>query len=183
MTEDAKRPRRPEEVTVLVADDEPDVAEYLSSVLEDAGINVLTAHDGVEALEIIRRQPPDLISLDLVMPRKSGIRVLMELRKHREWSRIPVVIVTAHASDPEVRGDLETVLARSTMVGPSLYLEKPVTPHSYLQNICKVLNIELPAEPSDGDSEDALRERAIELLQSADTATLEAVLGTLKGEE
>ena len=62
--------RRPEDLTVLVVDDEPDVAFYLGSVLEDAGLNVVFAHDGDEALSAIRRQPPDLISLDLVMPRK-----------------------------------------------------------------------------------------------------------------
>ena len=77
---------RPEDFTVLVVDDEPDVAFYLGSVLEDAGINVVFAHDGDEALDAIRRQTPDLISLDLVMPRKSGIRVLAELRRNPEWA-------------------------------------------------------------------------------------------------
>ncbi|MCP4901855.1 MAG: response regulator, partial [bacterium] len=76
--------RKPEDVTVLVVDDEPDIAIYLASVLEDAGINVVTANDGEMALEAIQRQVPDLISLDLVMPRKSGIRLMMELRKNRE---------------------------------------------------------------------------------------------------
>ena len=51
--------RRAEDVTVLVVDDEPDVAFYLGSVLEDAGLNVVFAHDGDEALEAIRRRPPD----------------------------------------------------------------------------------------------------------------------------
>ncbi|MHC4590261.1 MAG: response regulator, partial [Planctomycetota bacterium] len=84
-----------ENKTVLVVDDEPDVREYLASILRDARFNVLTAADGEEALEIARRDRPDFISLDLVMPRKSGQKVLYELRKDKALSRIPVLIVTA----------------------------------------------------------------------------------------
>src|SRR5579872_43634 len=57
---------------VLVVDDEPDVRDYLQAALEDAGFLVVTAGNGLEALDAIRRQPPDLISLDLVMPHHSG---------------------------------------------------------------------------------------------------------------
>jgi len=176
-----KRERKPEEVTVLVVDDEVDIATYLASVLEDAGMNVVTAHDGEEALAEIERRPPDLISLDLVMPRKSGIRLLMELRKNREWKRIPVIIVTAHARDPKVRKDLDGVLAEATMTGPSLYLEKPVTPQKYLKAICDIVGVEATVEDMFGDSHTAMREEAKDLLDTIDAATLEAVLGKLKG--
>ena len=63
---------RPEDKTVLIVDDEPNVRDYLAQILRDAGFGVVTAGDGDEALEIIRENPPDFISLDLVMPRKSG---------------------------------------------------------------------------------------------------------------
>lgn len=172
--------RRPEDLTVLVVDDEEDIALYLSSVLEDAGMSTVVAHDGVEAMEAIERDPPDLVSLDLVMPRKSGIRLLMELRKHKEWRRIPVIIVTAHARDPEVRTDLDGVLAESTLAGPSTYLEKPVTPRGYLEAVCHALRIEPPGVHAEGDSSAALRKQAASLLESADAATLEAVLDELK---
>ncbi len=171
-------PRRPEEVTVLVVDDERDIAFYLASVLQDAGMNVVTAHDGDQALAAMKRQAPDLISLDLVMPKKSGIRFMRELRKNREWSRIPVIIVTAHARNQKIRQDLDQVLAESTMVGPSLYLEKPVTPRSYLQSISDVLGVAAPAAEEPQDSR--LREEAKALLENADPATLQAVLGRLR---
>jgi CheY-like chemotaxis protein len=174
--------RRPGEVTVLVVDDEPDVVTYLSSVLEDAGMTVLTAYDGDAALELLRERTVDLISLDLVMPRKSGIRLFMELRRVPEWSRIPVIFVTGHAKDPEVRRDMTDVMADSTMMGPSLYLEKPVTPESYLAHICKILGVECPREARPERVED-LRRQAIELLQGADTDTLEAMLDRLKSTE
>jgi CheY-like chemotaxis protein len=179
-----KAPRRPEDITVLIVDDEVDVANYFASVLAEADINVVTANDGDEAIEVLQRQVPDLVSLDLVMPRKSGIRVLMELRKNPAWRRIPVIIVTAHARDPEIQRNLSEVLADSTMVGPSLYLDKPVTPHSYLRNVCNVLGVEMSVEGFEaGDSSEVLRDEARELLDSADADTLAAVLGQLRKED
>lgn len=173
--------RRPEDTTVLVVDDEPDVVTYLSSVLEDAGIRVLTAYDGEEALQLLERNDVDLISLDLVMPRKSGIRLLVELRKRKAWSRIPVIFVTGHAHDPGVRRDVSEAMAGSTMSGPSLYLEKPVTPASYLAHVSKILRIPAPTAAERPDLSEVLRRRAQEMLEDADPATLEAVIDRLKG--
>jgi len=176
-----KPKKRPEDATVLVVDDEADIAVYLASVLEDAGMNVIVAHDGVQALEVIRRQPIDLISLDLVMPRKSGIRLLMDLRKDRELSRIPVVIVTAHARDAGVRKDLEEALAQSTMTGPSMYLEKPVTPDRYLQGIAGILGVAIDTAGVSGeDSRESMREEARTLLNNIDEATLVDVVDRLR---
>jgi CheY-like chemotaxis protein len=173
--------RRPEDTTVLVVDDEPDVVTYLSSVLEDAGIRVRTAHDGEEALDILRSHEVDLISMDLVMPRKSGIRLLVELRKNKAWSRIPVIFVTGHAHDPGVRRDVSEALADSTMSGPSMYLEKPVTPASYLGHVAKVLRIPAPQAKERPDLSEVLRRKAKTMLEDADPATLEAVIDRLKG--
>jgi CheY-like chemotaxis protein len=174
-------PRHPKDVTVLIVDDEVDIATYLAAVLQEAGMNVLTAHDGDEALAILKQKVPDLISLDLVMPRKSGIRVLMELRRNRAWSRIPVIIVTAHGRDPKMQRDLKNELADSTMAGPSLYLEKPVTPRRYLESICEIVGVTVATTAHlDGDSSDVLRDEARHLLDSADAATLEAVLHQLR---
>lgn len=175
-----KDPKTPGDVTVLVVDDEPDVVNYFSSVLEDAGLNVLTAFDGDQAMEVLGQHAVDLISLDLVMPRKSGIRLFMELRRTPDWSDIPVVFVTGHAKDPDVKKDVASVMADSTMVGPSLYLEKPVTPESYLSHICKILGVECPASTQESDQAEELRQEARSLLEHADAKTLEALLDRLK---
>ena len=85
---------RPEDKTIVVVEDEPDVRLFLQTVLEDAGFNVARASDGEEALRIIREKKPDFISLDLVLPRKTGHKLLPELKRDKALSRIPVLIVT-----------------------------------------------------------------------------------------
>jgi len=140
---------RAQDRTVLVVDDEPDVRDYLSQILRDAGFNVRTACDGSEALEMIRADPPDFVSLDLVMPRKSGHKLLYELRKDRELSRIPVLIVTAHARDELGRGDLEDIVESRVISGPGVYLEKPVKPLDYVRCVQRALGVEETPEDED----------------------------------
>lgn len=175
--------RQPEDVTVLVVDDEPDITTFLGTVLEDAGMRVVTAHDGAQALDRIREAPPDLISLDLVMPGKSGIRLLHELRKHPEWSRIPVIIVSGHARDEAVKRDLADVLKDSSISGPSVYLEKPVTPQLYLEQISLVLGVELGAGPVQEDRTGKLRKELESALRGADEETLKGLLEGLRASQ
>ena len=168
---------RPEDKTILVVDDEPNVREYLTTILQDAGFNVVTAGDGVEALEIIRENPPDFISLDLIMPRKSGHKLLYELRKHKRWSRIPVLIVTAHAQDELGKEDLEDLLQNRVMSGPGTYLEKPVNPANYVRGIQRALGIE---ESADATEKTNLKEELQKSLQDASPEALRVALEALK---
>jgi CheY-like chemotaxis protein len=144
---------KPEDKTVLVVDDEEDVREYFAMALEDAGFNVLRAENGNEALDRIQQKTPDFISLDLVMPEKSGIKLLYELRQNKEWRRIPFVVVTAHARDDAGKGDLEEILSSKTFSGPKLYLEKPVKSEQYVSFICEQLGVECESEPVVDDTE------------------------------
>ncbi len=168
---------RPEDKTVLVVDDEPDVRRYLSTLLKDAGFNVLTAADGDEALQIIREKRPDFISLDLVMPRKSGHKLLYELRKEKDLSRMPVLIITAHAQDELGKGDLADLFANKVLSGPGAYLEKPVRPLDYVRCVQRALGIEETAEvESKVNLVEALRQE----MQQADAEALRQALETLK---
>lgn len=159
---------------ILVVDDEPDVRAYLRTALEDAGFLVETASDGLEALESIRREPPDLISLDLVMPRHSGARLYHELQKDKKLSRIPVLVVTGHARDEMGQADFEEM----TMSGPGVYLEKPVRPASYVSAVRRLLgleNIEAPeAEP------EGLRHELFQAMSGAGQDALRRALDALK---
>lgn len=171
-TQDKKR--------ILVVDDEQDVRDYLTAILEDAGFDVTTAPDGAEALEKVREQPPDLISLDLVMPRKSGIKFLHELRRNREWSRIPFLIVTGHARDDLGRSDLADIMAGKVMSGPGSYLEKPIQPANFIEAVQRQLKLETEDRPAEQNGAEALRRELEQRLQGADKGQLKRLLSLLE---
>jgi len=79
---------------ILVIDDEPDERLYISTLLEDNGYITDTAEDGNEGLEKVKADPPDLITLDITMPEKSGVRFYREIRKEPQLCKIPIVVVT-----------------------------------------------------------------------------------------
>jgi len=168
---------KPQEKTVLVVDDEPNVRDYLSQILLDAGFNVVTAGDGNAAMEMIRSNPPDFISLDLVMPRKSGHKLLYELRKDRRLSRIPVLIVTAHARDELGEGDLKDIVDNRVIAGPGVYLEKPVKPLDYVRCVQRALGIE---ESPESEDKIALQEELQKALPKAEPHALRRALEALR---
>ncbi len=168
---------RAEDKTILVVDDEPNVRQYLMTVLQDAGFNVVAAADGLEALEFIKQSIPDFISLDLIMPRKSGHKLLHELRRNKQWSRIPVLIVTAHAQDELGKGDLRDLLENRVMSGPGTYLEKPVNPLTYVRSIQRALGIEETEETADKIT---LKEQLQESLRNASPEALREALEALR---
>jgi CheY-like chemotaxis protein len=170
---------KPEDKTVLVVDDEEDVREYFAMALEDAGFEVLRAENGNEALDQIRAKTPDFISLDLVMPEKSGIKLLYELRQHKEWKRIPFVVVTAHARDDAGRGDLQEILSEKTFSGPNVYLEKPVRAEQYVAFICEQLGVEYEGQ-SVIDDAGKLRQELQELIKTGDPDELAEAIRLLK---
>ena len=133
---------RAEDKTILVVDDEEDIREFLCTVLEDAGFQVVTAANGEEAVARIRDVVPDFISVDLVMPKKTGIQFLYELREKPEHRDIPVLVVTSHAYDDLGRKDFEDIFSGKTLPGPQFHLDKPVDPDEYVELICEKLGIE-----------------------------------------
>ncbi|MGD8277561.1 MAG: response regulator [Gemmatimonadota bacterium] len=167
---------RAEDRTVLVVDDEPDVRDYLAQILLDAGFHVRTASDGAEALDMMRAEPPDFVSLDLVMPRRSGHKLLYEMRKDRRLAAIPVLIVTAHARDELGRGDLDDIVESRVISGPGVYLEKPVKPLDYVRCVQRALGIE---ETPDGEERFSLRDELQRRLSDAEPHALRRALAAL----
>ena len=89
---------------VLMADDEPAILEIMAKKVEMSGYDVVTAKDGQEAWEKIVLECPDIVLLDLTMPRKTGLEVLKELREHppsNKWQ--PVIIVSAHREFEDIQ--------------------------------------------------------------------------------
>jgi len=104
------------EATVLVVDDDDDFRAVLADSLEEDGCGVLAADSGEAALAVLdeasqgRTRRPDLLVLDLLMPRMTGIEVLQRLRKSRRWERLPVLVVTA-LNDPMLPVRLDVPIA------------------------------------------------------------------------
>jgi CheY-like chemotaxis protein len=114
--------------TILIADDQPDNLILLTRYLESEGYNYLKAKDGVEALEKVREQRPDLVLLDVNMPNKDGFTVLEELRADPATQNIPVIILTAARLDAvEVQFGLN--------LGADDYITKPFDRHELLARI------------------------------------------------
>lgn len=170
---------RPEDMRVLIVEDEPDVQFFLQAILEDAGFQVLTAGDGEQALEMIRAHKPDFISLDLVLPKKSGHKLLKELRHDHELAKIPVLIVTAHARDDLGQPMMENIFGSTALLGPGLYLEKPVNPRRYVECVCKALGVDIP-EATQPDV--AVRDELRDMIRTADMDTLHRMMDALKEE-
>ncbi len=163
---------------VLVVDDEEDVRNYLQTALEDAGFTVFTAIDGLDALEKVQSMKPDLVSLDLVMPKHSGVKFHYEMKKNKELSKIPILIVTGHAHDDLGKPDLDKL----TMQGIGVYLEKPVKPNKYVSTICGMLGVQVPDgfQFESDENTDSLREEVAKSLSQADPEDLKKALELLK---
>jgi len=164
MTDRAKK-------TILVVDDEADVRNFLKAALSEAGFEVVTACDGFEALEQVEKQTPDLISLDLVMPKKSGAKFRRELIKNKEWAKIPIIIVTGHARDDTGRADLKEL----TMSGPGIYLEKPVKPDNYLAAVKSTLGMDTTEEEAVLAEKVETQSKLKNMIDGADPETLRKI--------
>jgi CheY-like chemotaxis protein len=99
---------------VLVVEDSPTQASEIGFLLEDAGLEVATAADGIEALSVLREKLPDLVVTDLQMPRMDGLALVKAGR--REYSSVPVVLITAHGS--------EEIAAQALRSGAASYVPK-----------------------------------------------------------
>jgi DNA-binding response OmpR family regulator len=123
---------------ILVVDDDPDILEALTMILQSQGYQVVTARDGIEGLANLRAEKPDLMILDLLMPKMDGFAVCKELQDPR-WSKykdVPILILTSVREEASRRRyELETGLELDV----DDYLEKPISPDTLLDRIGKLL--------------------------------------------
>jgi len=166
--------------TVLVVDDEPDVRSFLAACIEDAGFRVATAGDGSEALACIERICPDLMTLDMVMPRTSGINVIRSLRKDERWSNLPIIVITAHAHDELGSEDIKHFNAFTSGLRPRYIMEKPVTPARLVRAIGDILGVHIETDDTCTPAEQC--EEIIDMVRQSDRQTLEKIRSFLKKE-
>ena len=159
------------EKKILIVDDEPDVRNFISVCAEDAGFIVETAGDGEDAIAKVQSFCPDLMTLDMVMPKKSGYKVLKEIRAMEKFAQLPVIVITAHANDELGSEDMSKMYA--TFSGPNaprITMEKPITPEKLIKTIAEILDVDFAA------SQPAIQKAEVaNLLGNADAATLEKV--------
>lgn len=117
---------------ILVADDEDDVKVVVQLFLESKGYEILTAYDGLDALDKARKEHPDLILLDLMMPVLDGFDVCKKLKAHPETASIPVVMLSASAQAESKQRGLEA--------GAVDYIIKPFQPEALDKLIHEILD-------------------------------------------
>lgn len=167
--------------TVLVIDDEPDLRLFMKTVLENAGFDVAVAANGKEALERMTEKKPDAISLDLVMPKMSGLKFYKYIQKNKDRAGIPVIVVTAHAEDEFGKGDLQKIRAAKSEGGTITVIEKPIQPLNYVNTIRKAIGLE-EIESEETGEKNVLKVKLKERMKTADKKTLEDALRILDKE-
>ncbi len=125
---------------VLVVDDDPDVRLFSVTVLEENGYEPLEAANGEEGLKVIKKEKPELIILDVLMPRQSGIRLYRELKTDKSYKDIPIIILSGIAQKTFLRSQKAlTEFGGKEVPEPKVYLEKPVEPEVLAEEIKKIL--------------------------------------------
>ena len=115
---------------ILVVDDEKHIVRLVEVNLQRAGYEVVVAYDGVQALDVVKREKPDMIVLDVMMPRMNGFEVLKNLKANPETQEIPVIMLTAKAQDADI--------FKGWQSGVDSYLTKPFNPMELLTFVKRI---------------------------------------------
>jgi len=116
---------------ILIAEDEKDILELITFTLQFGGYEVIPTSNGVEALEMTRKEKPDLILLDVRMPRMSGYEVCTNVKVDRDIRHIPVVFLSAKGQEAEIKTGFDT--------GAIDYILKPFAPDQLLNRLKEIL--------------------------------------------
>jgi len=143
--------------TILVVDDEPQIVRLVRAYLEEAGYRVVTASDGQEALYVARHEKPDLVVLDVLMPKMDGLEFTRRIRRERD---VPIIMLTARAEETDRIVGLE--------LGADDYVTKPFSPKEVIARVRAVLRRAHP-QP---DSSPMLRAGPITLDRDAHTVAV-----------
>ncbi len=123
---------------LLIVDDEPHIRLLLEQTLEDLedlGVELLTATNGLEAFEIIKSEKPDLVFLDVMMPKMNGYDVCQKVKGELGLTDVYIIMLTAKGQEFD--------RSRGKDVGADIYMTKPFDPDEILEKACEILGIEL----------------------------------------
>ena len=116
---------------ILIADDEQNIVISLEFLMKREGFTVCVATDGQEAIDKVRSEAPDLVLLDIMMPRKNGYEVCQEIRSNPDWKAIRIIMLTAKGRDTEV--------AKGLALGADDYMTKPFSTRDLVAKIRELL--------------------------------------------
>ncbi len=127
---------------ILVIDDEADVRTYLTTLFEDFGYDTIEAPDANQGMRMIKEHIPDLITLDIIMPKKTGIKLFWELKKEPEYEKIPVIMVTGFGEPAHPNVDVEKFISgRQTVPPPDGFIEKPINRVALMKKVQEVIHV------------------------------------------
>ncbi len=124
---------------ILIVEDDPEFSYYLKIILEEAGFCTVLASDGMAGFQLMKSIVPDLITLDLIMPNKTGIKFFTEIRKNSKYCSIPVIIITSYTNNTHPGIDFKKALYSKALMPPDGYFEKPVESLRLISVIRKIL--------------------------------------------
>jgi DNA-binding response OmpR family regulator len=118
---------------ILIADDEPNIVISLEFLMKREGFEVVVANDGEAALKLMERKAPDLVLLDVMLPKKNGFEVCQQIKGNPAWQATKVVMLTAKGRDTEV--------AKGLALGADAYMTKPFATKDLVVQVKKLLGI------------------------------------------
>ncbi len=116
---------------VLIVDDEPHIVTSLRFLMQQAGLEIITCDDGLMALDVIRKQRPQLVLLDVMLPTMDGLQVLKALRDDPDTSHIKIIMLTAKGRADDIEQGMNA--------GADLYITKPFSTRSLMNDVRKLL--------------------------------------------
>ncbi len=117
---------------ILIVDDEEDMRIYLQTLLRKAGYDTALAVNGEDAGEVLAREKPDLITLDILMPKRSGLNFFERLRGDDSAKALPVIVISGVTRSDDF-------FEKEKLGGPTLFVEKPIKPDSLLQQVRQLI--------------------------------------------
>lgn len=124
---------------VLIVDDEPNILVAVEFLMQREGHEVVTAVDGQEAIDLLEKFRPDLMILDVMMPRKNGFEVCAEVRADARLSGMPILMLTAKGREAEMK--------KGISLGSDAYITKPFSTHELVLKVNELLGCETPEGP------------------------------------
>jgi len=125
--------------SILIIEDDINFANFLKYLIEESGYNAIVANDSAQANRILLKQQPDLITLDLVLPGETGIKLFRRLRSSQNWKDIPIIVITGVDSATNKEISYKSFLKGVKLKPPEAYIEKPIEQQRLLNAIEKII--------------------------------------------